>query len=48
VLNDQQDSELREAVKAEVDEATDWAEQQPLPKPEEAMGPVFVKEESNG
>jgi 2-oxoisovalerate dehydrogenase E1 component alpha subunit len=44
VVDDAEDDEVRAQVKREVDEATDWAEKQPPPAPEEAVRHVFVEE----
>jgi len=48
VLTDEIDEDMRTQVQKDLDEATDWAEKQPQAQPEEAMGPVFVKEQNNG
>lgn len=48
-LDDTKDDDIAARVKSEVDDATDWAEAQPNPTPEEAMRHVYVESEvSNG
>jgi len=42
-LDDDKEAEMMARVKAEVDEATEWAEKQSLPQPEEALRHVFVE-----
>jgi 2-oxoisovalerate dehydrogenase E1 component alpha subunit len=44
VLSDQRDEEIVARVKREVDDATDWAEQQPQPDPATALDHVYVEE----
>jgi 2-oxoisovalerate dehydrogenase E1 component alpha subunit len=43
-LDDAADDEISTRVKSEVDDATDWAEAQPNPAPEEALRHVYVEE----
>jgi 2-oxoisovalerate dehydrogenase E1 component alpha subunit len=48
-LDDAKDEEIGARVKSEVDDATEWAEAQPNPAPEEALRHVYVEDEvSNG
>lgn len=48
-LDDAKDEEISARVKSEVDDATEWAEAQPNPAPEEALRHVYVEDEvSNG
>jgi 2-oxoisovalerate dehydrogenase E1 component alpha subunit len=43
-LDDARGEEIAARVKSEVDDATDWAEAQPNPAPEEALRHVYVEE----
>jgi len=44
VLTSEKDEQIAARIKREVDEATDWAEQQPGPDPATALRHVFVEE----
>lgn len=48
LLTSQQENELEERVRAEVDEAQRLAEEAPYPAPEEALAPVFADEDRSG
>ncbi len=43
-LDDSKDEEITARVKSEVDDATEWAETEPNPTPEEALRHVYVEE----
>jgi 2-oxoisovalerate dehydrogenase E1 component alpha subunit len=47
VLDDAKEEQINARVKAEVDDATEWAEAQPSPAPEEALRHVYVEDEVN-
>lgn len=46
-LDDTKNEEIAARVKSEVDDATEWAEAQPNPAPEEALRHVYVENEVN-
>lgn len=47
-LDDAKDDAIAARVKAEVDDATEWAEAQPFASPEEALRHVYVEEQGTG